>query len=406
MSFQFLTLMTCAAGMALVGLVYNALAVHFMVGALMGTLVISYASSRLSARSLSWRREAADRVFEHEPLQVAAELANQGRFPRFLLTVSDRIPEHMRSDQPLEFVLPALWPGEKVRLAYEAYAVKRGVYQTGPLRVSVSDPFGIFQRTSTSQATGEVVVYPRPVLLSDLEVSDNVSDPAQVGGERSQASESGMEFYGIRDYQPGDELRRIHWPATAHHNRLTVIEFERGASRSLTVVLDAIAGSEFGVGVDTTLEVGIRAAASLIHWALGHHGAASLALASAAGPIWLELDRLDQEYQALEHLARLKADGVMPISQVLEWAGARILTGGSICVVTCAPDPMLAGVIRALWDQRIRVSTALIDAISFDPRAPRYAAAADLDAAGAATTTIRRGESLQGALSGSFLLDR
>jgi len=403
MTFQLLTLVACAAGMALVGLVYGAAAVHFMVASLIGVLLVSYASSRLSVLALTWRRDAADRVFEHEPLTVMAELSNRGRLPRFLLTVVDRLPEFMRAQQPPEFVLPALWPGESVKLAYQAYATKRGVYTLGPLRVSVSDPFGIFQRFVPFQATGEAIVYPRPVELTDLETSDAVSDPAQSGGERSQASESGLEFYGVRDYQPGDELRRIHWPATAHHNRLTVIEFERGASRSLTVILDAMRGTEVGAGLDTTLEVGVRIAASLVHWALQHHGYASLAFASSTGLHWLELERLDREYQALEQLARLKADGAMPVSQLLAWVGPRIPTGGSACLVTSAPDADLPGAIRRLRDQQIRVAAALVDPISFDPRAARPLSADDLEVAGATTITIRRGDSLQTALSGSFI---
>jgi uncharacterized protein (DUF58 family) len=404
MSFQLLTLMTCAAGMALVGLVYNAISVHFMVAALVGVMLVSYASSRLSALALGWRREVADRVYEHEPLTVMAELSNRGRLPRFLITVIDNLPEHMRAEQTPEFVLPALWPGETAKLAYQAYAVKRGVYTVGPLEVSVSDPFGIFRRFAPFHATGEAIVFPRPVELTDLETSDAVSDPAQSGGERSQASESGLEFYGIRDYQPGDELRRIHWPATAHHNRLTVIEFERGASRSLTIILDVMKGTEFGGGVDTTLEVGVHAAASLVHWALERHGYASLAFASSTGVHWLELERLDQEYEALEHLARVNADGNMPVSEVLNWVGPRIPTGGAACVITSAPDGKLAGSIRMLRDQQIRVAAALVDAISFDPRAPRYVSASDLEVAGATTVTIRRGDNLQSILSGGFII--
>jgi uncharacterized protein (DUF58 family) len=380
------------------------MSVHFMVAAMIGIVLVSYASSRLSTRALSWRREVADRVFEHEPITVMAELSNRGRIPRFLITVIDTLPEHMRAEQRPEFVLPALWPGETVKLAYQAYAAKRGVYTIGPLRVSVSDPFGIFQRFVPFHATGEAIVFPRPVELTELETSDAVSDPAQSGGERSQASESGMEFYGVRDYQPGDELRRIHWPATAHHNQLTVIEFERGASRSVTIILDVMKGTEFGAGADTTLETGVRAAASLVHWALEHHGYASLAFASAAGMHWLELERLDQEYEALEHLARVNADGSLPVSEVVDWVGPRIPPGGAACVITAAPDGKLAGSIGMLRDQQIRVVAALIDPISFDSRAPRYLSASDLEIAGATTVTIRRGDNLQSILSGGLVL--
>jgi uncharacterized protein (DUF58 family) len=403
MSFQLLTLLTCAAGMALVGLVYNAIVVQFMVGALLAVALVSYTTSRLSASALEWRRQTADRVFEHEPLTIATELTNRGRFPRFLLTVIDSLPEFLRPDHVPEFVLPALWPGERVRLSYQARGLKRGVYPLGPLRVSVSDPFGIFQRFVRLPAMGEAVVYPRPVPLNPGEMAETASGVGISTGERAHASDSGLDFYGIRDYQPGDELRRIHWPATAHHNQLTVIEFERGASRSLAVLLDTRAGTEFGVGADTTLEVGVRVAASLVRWTLQSQGHSILACDSAGGFHWLELERSDQEYEALELLARVQADGVMPISEALELAGRRLLPGAAVCVVTAAPDPALSGVVALLRELRIQVAAVLLDAISFDPRAPRPTMAAALEAAGARTASIRRGEDLQEALRGALL---
>jgi len=403
MSFQLVTLLTCAAGMSLVGLVYNAIAVHFMVGALLATVVVSYATSRLSALALEWRREAADRVFEHEPVEVAVELTNRGRLPRFLLTVVDQLPEFMRADHLPEFVLPSLWPGERVRLSYQARAAKRGVYALGPLRVSVSDPFGVFHHFVPVPAVGEAVVYPRPVPLGPLEIGETGADPALSTGERARASDSGTEFYGIRDYQPGDELRRIHWPATAHHNRLTVIEFEHGSSRSLTVVLDAMAGTEFGAGADTSLELGVRIAASLIHWVLHNDGRAGLAVGSAEGVRWIELDRLDREYEALEVLARVRADGPLPVSQVLEEAGQYMPAGGATCVVTAAPDAGLPGAVALLRRQQLHVAVALLDAISFDPRAPGFLAPAALEAAGARVATIRRGDRIEAPLKGVFL---
>lgn len=397
MTFQLITLLTCTASMALVGLVYNAPAVYLMVAALFSMLVVTYASSRLSARALSWRRDTADRVFEHEPVTVTVELANQGRLPRFLLTVIDRLPEFVHSDQPPEFVLPALWPGERVQFSYQARAQKRGVYQLGPLRVSVSDPFGVFQRFAPIAARAEAVIYPRPVPLSGL-VAKTGADPGLSTGERARSSQSGLEFYGIRDYQPGDELRRIHWPATAHHNQLTVIEYERGISRSLAVVLDARAGTEFGSGVDTTLEVGVRAAASLVHWVLQSQGNAYLAVDSAAGPRWLEVDRGEREPEVLEVLARVKADGTMPISRLLDWAGGQLLPGASACVLTALPDARLLSAVMLLARQQVRVSVVLINARSFDQRAPAPLDIGALESAGTLIARVNRGDNLGEAL--------
>lgn len=402
MTFQLITLVTCTLGMGLVGLVYNSPAVYFMVAALVSLLLVSYAGSRLSARAIAWRRDNADRVFEHEPMRVMAELTNQGRLPRFLLTVIDRLPEFVYSDHPPEFVLPALWPGEKVRLSYQARAQKRGVYALGPLRISVSDPFGVFQHFVPMAAQAEAVVYPRPVPLTGL-VARTGGEPGLSTGERARASQSGLEFYGIRDYQPGDELRRIHWPATAHHRQLTVIEYERGISRTLAVVLDTRAGSEFGAGVDTTLEVGVRVAASLVHWALESQGTAFLALDAGGGPRWLEIERADREYEALEVLARVSAAGTTPVSTLLDWAGRHLMPGATACAVTALPDAHLPASVALLRRQQVRVAAVLIDAQSFDLRAADLTVGGALETAGAAVAVVKRGDDLGEALKGALI---
>jgi uncharacterized protein (DUF58 family) len=420
MTLQFLTLLVASAGMALVGLTHGTNAVFFMFAAFVAVLLISYASSRLSPRALSWRREVIDRVFEHEPLTVSLELTNRGRLPRFMVAVSDTVPEFVEAKDPTEAIVPELWPGDRVTLSYEAQGLKRGAHRLGPLTVFVSDLFGVFQRHIALDALGEAVVYPRPVTLG-AEVGRTGSDVRAVAtAERARGSESGLDFYGIRDYQPGDELRRIHWPATAHHGRLTVIEFDRGASENVAVVLESRAGMEFGKGVDTTLEVGVRVAASLIHWVLGGEGIAFLATDSRTGPRCFAVDRLDREYEMLEVLARVEADGQLSAGELLDWAATSVPADAQIWIVTGAPDPDLPAVIGTLSQRQMGVGAVLVDAYSFDPRATplsevlrrargpagdaraRHSGAGmveALEAAGATTLVVRRGDDLRDVLA-------
>jgi len=404
MTLQLVTLLTAAAGMALVALTHNAYAVYFMFSALTAVILVSYASSRLSVRALRWRRNEVDRVFENEPFTVSVELTNRGRLPRLALTVRDTLPPLLEADHAPEFVLPALWPGQRVTLSYRARARKRGVYPLGPLSIWVSDPFGVYQRSARLEARGESVVYPRPVPLEGELGRTALSARGDATGEHARAYEAGLDFYGIRDYQPGDELRRIHWPATAHHGRLSVIEFDRGASDNMVVVLDTRAGAEFGAGVDTTLEVGIRAAASLIHWALVSEGAGFIVVDSARGPRWLGVDRLDREHEMLELLARVEADGSMPVSALLEWAGRQVPAGSTACVVTAAPDDELPAVVASLGRRQIRTAAVVLDAHSFDARAGRPERTMNaLSAVGAVTVGVRRGDNLRDALESVLL---
>lgn len=399
MSLQLLTVLTAGGGMALVGLAYNSFAAYFMFASLAALVLVAYVGSRLSARGLSWRREASGRVFDDEPFQVRLEVGNAGRIPRFLLTVADDLPEFVSPEDSPEFVVPALWPGEHVSMSYRARAAKRGVYNIGPLRVSASDPFGVFPRNARYEGNGEVVIYPRPVPVRGA-IARSGAEPRGVStGDRARWSMSGQEFYGIRDYRPGDELRRIHWPATARHAELKVIEFEYGASGDLAIVLDTLAGTEFGSGIDTTLEAAVRAAASLAHSVLVSEGTALLTADSAEGPRWVEIDRVDREFELLEVLARVQADGTAPVSQVLDWVGTRLPAGFRVCVITAMPDADLPAVVSGLAQRQMTVSVLVIDARSYDRRAGLPGAPPEaIEGAGALVAGYERGDDLSEAL--------
>ena len=391
MSLQLLTILTAAGGMALVALTHNAYPVYFMLAVLLALVIISFAASRLSPRSLRWRRRAFDRVFENEEFVLETQVTNRGRLPHFLLSLADTLPPLLEVAERDDFVVPVLWPGESVVLPHTVRARKRGVYPLGPLRVWVSDPFGFFQRQAQVEAPAEAVVYPKPLPVYGELARTGMEARGMAAGERSRVSESGLDFYGIRDYRPGDELRRIHWPATGHHNRLTVIEFERGASENLAVVLDTAAGTEFGEGVQTTLEVAVRAAASLLHWTLNSEGVAFLATDSPTGPSWLAIDRPDREYEALEVLARVQANTSLPPSILLEWAAHNLGPGANIAVVTSSPDRDLPAAISMLCQRHMRVAVLVLDASSFDPNAADTTSAlGTLEAAGATAVAFRR----------------
>ena len=396
MTFQLLTVGTAAAGLALVGIVYNSDAAYFMCSALLAVLAVSFISSRLSTRVLTWSREVADRVFENDPFTVTVHVTNRGRLPLFLLKIADTLPAHVRPLDAPGFVLPALWPGETATLTYRARAGKRGVFSLGPLRVSVSDPFGVFQRVAGISLPGEAVIFPRPLpLLTDLE-EGGTDIRGTISGELALASNSGMDFYGVRDYQPGDELRRIHWPATAHHGKITVIEFERGTSGSVVVVLDTKQGTEFGEGVETTLEVGVRIAASLTHWALANDGMACLAMDTAAEAHWELVEYADQERRILEALAWARAEGRLPVSTVAEWATARIPAGASVVILTAAPDASLPAVAQWLTDANAQVVVLVVEAKGYGGPATLTAELERaLRAAGARVSGYRRGQDLQ-----------
>jgi len=110
----------------------------------------------------------------------------------------------------------------------------------------------------------ELLVHPRVEIVSDRPLTRQFEDPP-IRPPVSKPWPSGLEFYGMREYRPGDDLRRIVWKATARTGKVMVREAEQGITDHITIILDTDRGthSQDGEGVSESFEAGIRVAASL-----------------------------------------------------------------------------------------------------------------------------------------------
>ena len=75
----------------------------------------------------------------------------------------------------------------------------------------------------------------------------------------------GDDFYGVREYAPGDELRRVHWRTTARTGTLAVAEYAQGVTLDVTVALDLFQDAYKGTGSEehSALETAVTLAATL-----------------------------------------------------------------------------------------------------------------------------------------------
>lgn len=137
---------------------------------------------------------------------------------------------------------------------------ERGVYELGPLSVAQRDALGLFVRPADGGPAGEAVVYPELYALDRSGVLG-----ALLGEERHTA---GQSFDRLREYEPGDPLRRIHWKSTAKHDDLLVVEYDPAQRTdpihvvvdgpvSLADELAAAAASLTFVALDAGLEVSL-----------------------------------------------------------------------------------------------------------------------------------------------------
>src|SRR5207245_5277986 len=131
--------------------------------------------------------------------------------------------------------------------------------------VAVSvDPLRRSRRMTVVEAPVQLRVHPRGELASDRPLTRQFDDPP-IRPPVSRPWPSGLEFYGMREYVPGDDLRRIVWRASARTGKVMVREAEQGITDHITLILDTDRGghSRDGEGLSESLETGIRVAASL-----------------------------------------------------------------------------------------------------------------------------------------------
>lgn len=134
-------------------------------------------------------------------------------------------------------VLGPLAPDQRVAAAYSLPTARRGVLRVGPLEVRISDPFGLAALSTPGAPATDLTVWPQVehVLPPGRTAGDDVDVAAD---HPNPLSATGEEFYALRPYIDGDDLRRVHWRASAKRDDLVVRQEERLLQGRATVVLD------------------------------------------------------------------------------------------------------------------------------------------------------------------------
>jgi uncharacterized protein (DUF58 family) len=172
---------------------------------------------------------------------------------------------------------------ETARMAYLLHGKRRGLFRVGPAVVEASDPFGLVRRFRLEPDVRFVTVFPRAVPLGPGWPLGH--RPIHEVPRRRSFVEDPARFLGLRDYRPGDSLRRIHWRATARSGRLQVKLFEPAVLEGVLLAVEmgkaAHPGAPEETGTDPVVELTVTAAASLAEFVL--EGGQAVGLLSNGG---------------------------------------------------------------------------------------------------------------------------
>ncbi|WP_175986762.1 DUF58 domain-containing protein [Microbacterium tenebrionis] len=160
-----------------------------------------------------------------------------------------------------EFGIQRLAPGEKAEELFAIPTQRRGVVQVGPVSVVRGDPLGLFERAHRRDEPVDLFVHPQTVLfdgqslgfLRDLE-----------GLPAADLSRDDVSFHALNEYQPGDDLRHVHWRSTARTGIMMVRQYEETRRSHFVIGLSTSTGdyadpADFELGISAAGSIGLRA---------------------------------------------------------------------------------------------------------------------------------------------------
>ncbi len=293
-----------------------------------------------------------------ESVPELIEIKNNSRFPAIWVEIMD---ESDRLVDPIRLVSDVESQASRRRHPVHLFK-RRGLYTLGPTRLRTGDPFGIYTLTICDQQSNTILITPPQLPLSHLMILNG----GWAGDRQRQrhAIEREISDAGVRDYIPGDSLKRIHWSASAHNDSLIVRQLEAATSDDWQIFIDLDKTVQAGTDSDSTLELSIVLAASLITRGLNEHRRVGLTL---AGPklAWLE-PRADSlhRWQLLRALSIADA-GDSPLSSLL--SSRPPTQRAAQIIITPTTDPTWAAAIARRHEQR-NTTILLVNPADFDGR--------------------------------------
>ncbi|HEY3249361.1 MAG TPA: DUF58 domain-containing protein [bacterium] len=345
--------------------IFTRQAVAFLLGfAIFLSAGASYLWDRYCLSRVEFRRTFTPRrAFYGETVTLTMEVTNRKLLPLAWLEVVDELPEELvplkgriipslrQRRQHLVNMFTLRWY-ERVRRRFTLRCDARGYFALGPARLRSGDIFGFTVRGTDLEHVDYLLVYPRVVPLAalglpalhpigDVPMRHLLEDPTRIAG--------------VRGYEPGDPLRRIHWKATAKAGDLRAKQYETTTSHGLAIFLnlDTLGRwAEYRGFVRPLLELLMVTAASVANWAVesGHlvgmyangylpQGLRWVRIPPASGTRTLSL--------ILESLAKLFATPVMPLGDLLQLEARTLPLGTTAVIITAVVDrALVAGIAR------------------------------------------------------------
>lgn len=389
------------AAMLLSGMVFGAslwlLASYAGISMIGGGL---WLSSQWHRSTIAVRRPGLTECEIGDSFDVIVDITNQSRLPVAWLLVEDLLPKSAYLSRPVALEIDGsrievmLLRGEATRsLQYRITCRRRGYFQIGPTVLETGDLMGLSRRYRLGAAPQYILVLPRVVALTGYDIAS-----ARPIGEiqiRDALIQDPTRMMGIRQWQIGDPMRSVHWPATARTGVLHTKLYEPTTIAGATLVLDLHRDTNPAMHEPIRSDLAITLAASIaaaLHdqnqpFALLTNGRDAVDRIREEGfatdyrtrgeaqkraamkdhddrlrPVILPSDRGPVHYQELlRQLARLELSDGIPIAETVLGAQSRLARDTTLIVILQRCDPstaaMFIGMKRRGWAITMIINT-------------------------------------------------
>jgi uncharacterized protein (DUF58 family) len=350
---------TGAVALVIAGRVFGILEL-FLLGTAAGLLVVLCAAMvGLTRLRLEVSRDLHPaRVHAGTPSRVSLVVRNRGPRRTPVLELRDKVS----GTRGARLLLGPLAREAQTSADYELPTDRRGIVTVGPLHVVVGDPFGVAEVRVEATGVSELTVYPRVDDIGAVPLTSG-TDPHAGADHPNNLSPAGEDFFALREYVVGDDLRRVHWPSTARQDHLMVRQDELPWQGRATVLLDLRKGD---LPADA-VEAAVSAAASILRACRRRNHQVRLVTSDGLDSGFV--DGHAQVEAVMEHLAVVEASERTDLRP-----GLACLTrsrGGSLTALVpsaiAAADLAQVQALRTIYG---RVTVLQFERSSWDPDAP------------------------------------
>jgi len=264
-----------------------------------------------------------------------------------ILEVVDEVPNHVRLKEGSNRALLTLDAGEEVVYGYVLEGPVRGRFRMEAITLKLMDMGRLHQVDKKIKLVSEFSVVAKTESGKGIKITPKKTRN-WVGQIKSRRVGIGTEFYGMRDYISGDELRKINWKASARLDSLITNEFESECSGDTTLILDARLEANVGDVLDSTVEHGVRAASTIAAQVLGDKNRVGLiVLRDIIDEVYPAFGKR-QFYKLSEHLLDVRPIGLLPFENVGWMMTGYFPLESQIIVITALTDREIVRTIADL----------------------------------------------------------